>query len=114
MTQFSSDDFMSKTRATCVLPRPSRRDYKSLIHWFESKKPLLLAEMQWVQRKEDIVTLRTGREAAGFEEFIESTLHTIDRFLTKTCHWGIITVGFRVVRRMISEADSAADGVRNA
>ena len=51
-----------------------------------------MAEMRWIRRKEDIVTLRTGRVGAFFEELVERLLGVIDRFLTKWCRCRIITV----------------------
>lgn len=88
-----------------MLPRPSSRDYKSLIWWFESKKPLLLAEMRWIQRKEDIVTLRTGREAAGFEEPMERLLGVIDRFLTTKCRCHLVKVSLLESKSTAEDAD---------
>lgn len=86
------DAFMAKTREMSMLPRPSPRDYKSLIYWFESQKPLLMAEMLWIRRKEDIVTLRTGRVGAFFDELVERLLGVIDRFLTRWCGCTVINV----------------------
>ena len=58
------------------LERPSDRDYQSIINFMEGDDPpLQAADMAWVYEKEDIVTLRPGRENAWLDGFVERILH---------------------------------------
>lgn len=93
-----------------MFPPPASRDYKSLIWWFEAKKPVLLAEMRWIQRKEDIVTLRPGREAAGFEELVEGLVGVLDRFFTAKCGCNVIKVCWTTAEETLV-VDHPADAV---
>ncbi|KAI4943807.1 hypothetical protein J4E86_009772 [Alternaria arbusti] len=55
--------------------RPSNRDYRSFRTWFWNKKPLSYElEEQFIKRKEDLVSLRHGREWSGFDGLIESCI----------------------------------------
>lgn len=65
------------------LQRPSERDYRSVLNWFADKKPLVDRERQFIRRKEDIITLRTGRECAAFDSFVERSLSRVDDALMR-------------------------------
>ena len=79
------DEILLKTKEMSTLQRPSKRDYRSVINWFDSQKPLVTGEAAYILRREDIVTLRSGREGAGFDGLIERCLSGVDNFLTKRC-----------------------------
>ena len=69
------------------LQRPAERDYRSFFYWFESNKPLVQEEYQYIYRKEDLVTLRAGRESGKFEILCEDALSFLDVCLRKVnCH----------------------------
>lgn len=72
------DEILVKARELNAFQKPSNRDYKSVRTWFYNEKPLVEAEQEFIQRKEDIVTLRLGREWAGFDGLIESMLRKLD------------------------------------
>jgi hypothetical protein len=82
-----SDEMLLKTKEMNSLQRPSKRDYRSVVNWFDSHKPLVTGEAAYIQRKEDIVTLRSGREGTGFDGLIERGLSGLDNFFTKRCKW---------------------------
>ena len=63
------------------LQQPSKRDYESVRTWFRDNTPIVTREARFIRRKEDIVTLRTGRECAGFDSYVERCLFNIDKFL---------------------------------
>lgn len=88
----SADEVLLKTKEMAALQRPSSRDYNSVRDWFYDFKPLVENEQSFIRRKEDIVTLRKGRECAGFDSFIERVLSRTDRFLVNRCRCRIIQV----------------------
>ncbi|EON62312.1 hypothetical protein W97_01533 [Coniosporium apollinis CBS 100218] len=72
------DDMLIRARDLGAFQRPSKRDYHSLRSWYYSNAPLLDSEADCIKHKEDIVTLRQGREWAGFDGLIETSLRKID------------------------------------
>lgn len=82
-----------KTKEVHALQRPSGQDYRSVRNWFAAVKPLEPEEAQFIQRKEDIVALRTGREAAGFDSFVECCLSGTDNLLHKWFNARAVQVG---------------------
>ena len=63
--------------------RPADRDYRSVRTWLSNTKPIVDEEEAFIRCKEDIVTLRHGRECAGFDGLVESMLHRMNCRLTK-------------------------------
>lgn len=86
------DDFLLKTRDVSVLQRPSNRDYDSLLNFFDRIKPIIATEAQWIHCREDIVTLRQGRESTSFDEFIETSIKRVDHLLTQWLRCKILKV----------------------
>jgi len=74
------DELLLKTRDTFALQQPSSRDYRSVRTWFCNKTPLDGSEAAFIEKKEDIVTLRSGREWSAFDGFIENSLRKLDIF----------------------------------
>ena len=68
------DEILLKARDMNGFQRPSNRDYRSLRRWFHFKGPLVESEQEYIKRREDLVTLRQGREWAGFDGWIESSI----------------------------------------
>ena len=95
-----TDDFALKTRDMNALQKPSKRDYESVRTWFEYEEPIVRREAQFIRGKEDMVTLRVGRECAGFDGFIERLLGSSDRFLQKWFYITAIRVGMIVLLRV--------------
>ncbi|MCJ1475224.1 hypothetical protein MMC13_003885 [Lambiella insularis] len=60
------------------LNRPADRDHQSVINFLENDFPLFEKETSFVYEKEDLVTLRPGRETAFLDAFVERML--------KVCH----------------------------
>lgn len=87
LTWFLIDEALLKTREVSSLQRPSRKDYKSVKSWFMNHEPVVQGEWKHLLRKEDVITLRTGRECAGFDGFVEYVLQYLDACLTRyRCH----------------------------
>lgn len=55
------------------LSKPAARDYKSVRNYFEEKSPVSERE-QYIYCKEDIITLKPGRENAWLDAVIEKGL----------------------------------------
>lgn len=76
------DEILVKARDLNAFQRPSHRDYGSFRTWFWNKKPISYeSEEEYIKRKEDLVTLRHGREWAGFDGVIENCIRKLD------CKW---------------------------
>jgi hypothetical protein len=63
-----------------ALNRPSDADYKSVWTHMDNRKPVARPESTWVNKKEDLITLRAGREHAWLDSVIEKCLQCL-RFL---------------------------------
>jgi len=77
------DELVLKTREITLLQRPSTKDYRSVRSWFANHAPLVHGEVQYLKHREDIITLRPGRECAGFDGFVERMLHVLDAGLCR-------------------------------
>ncbi|KAH0537576.1 hypothetical protein FGG08_005642 [Glutinoglossum americanum] len=73
-----TDDFLLKAKTLVSLQKPSSRDYKSVRTWFLNEEPLVRREQKYIECKEDLVTLRNGRECAGFDGFVEGVVRRLD------------------------------------
>ena len=73
----SYDELLVKARELNTFQRPSDRDYGSVRNWYARKNPLVAAEGAFLQQREDLITLRQGREWAGFDGLIESSINRL-------------------------------------
>ncbi|ORY09511.1 hypothetical protein BCR34DRAFT_589249 [Clohesyomyces aquaticus] len=72
------DEILVKARELNAFQRPSNRDYRSFRTWFWNEKPIgYELEEQFIKRKEDLVTLRCGREWGGFDGLIEELVRKL-------------------------------------
>ena len=58
--------------------KPAPGDWKSVETYINNKKPLDEAEGSYIYRKEDMVTLRAGREHAWLDTWVERLLRAIN------------------------------------
>lgn len=65
-----------KAQHMVSLNRPAERDYRSVEAQFHSKKLLVDEEWQFIYQKEDLITLRDGREMAALDSLTERLLQT--------------------------------------
>ncbi|KAI6798788.1 hypothetical protein KC332_g7252 [Hortaea werneckii] len=86
------DELVQKTREITLLQRPSTKDYRSVRSWFANHAPLVHGEVQYLKHREDIITLRPGRECAGFDGFVERMLHVLDA--------GLCRLGCPIIRKL--------------
>lgn len=65
--------------------RPSESEYRSVRNYLETYKPLHRTEMDYIEHKQDLITLRPGRDHAWLDRSIDHLLHILDKpfpFLT--------------------------------
>ncbi|ORX96603.1 hypothetical protein BCR34DRAFT_628796 [Clohesyomyces aquaticus] len=72
------DELLIKSRELVSFQRPTKRDYQSVRYWFHNVAPLVDEEQEYITWKEDIITLRHGREWAGFDGLVEECLHKVN------------------------------------
>lgn len=73
------DDILMKSRELVTFQKPTDRDYRSVRTWFYNTHPLVEEEEEYIEHHEDVITLRGGREWAGFDGLVESFLHRLRR-----------------------------------
>ncbi|KAJ4356504.1 uncharacterized protein N0V89_004538 [Didymosphaeria variabile] len=72
------DEILAKARDLNTFQRPSNRDYRSFRIWFQNKKPLNYErEEQFIKRREDLISLRQGREWSGFDGLVETCIRKL-------------------------------------
>jgi hypothetical protein len=64
--------------------KPAELDYRSVLNYMKNRAPLREDEATWIKHKDDMVTLRPGREHAWLDDIIEGLL--------KLCHCSLIEV----------------------
>ncbi|KAL8792870.1 MAG: hypothetical protein Q9195_004512 [Heterodermia aff. obscurata] len=70
-------ELLLKNRGLKNLEKPSAKDYRSVLHFMENDGGQLYEEESgWIYNKEDLVTLRPGRDYAWLDGFLESILRT--------------------------------------
>ncbi|KAI9705701.1 MAG: hypothetical protein M1820_005111 [Bogoriella megaspora] len=77
------DEVLIKSREMMAFQRPADRDYRSVRTWFHNTQPIVDEEQAFIRCKEDIITLRHGRECAGFDGLVESILKHMNCQLTR-------------------------------
>jgi hypothetical protein len=82
----TTDEVLIKARKLNTFQRPSNHDYRGFRTWFWNTKPLSFElEEQFIKRKEDLISLRQGREWSGFDGFIETCIRKFHGPLTQVC-----------------------------
>jgi hypothetical protein len=65
---------MAAAQQMLALSKPSDSEYESVGRYMHNRKPLDAKEATWIRHKEDIVTLRAGREHAWLDDVVEGGL----------------------------------------
>ena len=69
-----------------AMNKPSNRDHRSVLQYIEDTGPLFDGEDDFIDRKEDLVTLRPGRECAWLDAFVERVLKFVRCGPVIVCH----------------------------
>ncbi|KAL9120681.1 MAG: hypothetical protein Q9187_002766 [Circinaria calcarea] len=59
-----------------AMNKPPNRDYNSVCNFMTAKRPLLAKDAAFIKEKEDLITLRPGRETSFVDAFVERMLQT--------------------------------------
>jgi hypothetical protein len=76
--------FLLQAQSLAALNKPSAMDYKSVEGYIFTKKSLMDEESAFIYRKEDLITLRDGREMAVLDNIFEKML--------RICHCAFLQV----------------------
>jgi uncharacterized protein YqgQ len=68
------DELLLKAQQLAAANRPPQRDYNSVASFITHKKPLLEGDDDFIYNKEDLITLRPGRESAWLDAAVEKIL----------------------------------------
>ena len=69
-----SATLLGAARNMTSMNRPTTSEYRSVNNWMLNEKPVEVAERKFTQWKEDLVTLRPGREHAWLDVSVEHLL----------------------------------------
>ncbi|KAF4308475.1 hypothetical protein GTA08_BOTSDO04345 [Botryosphaeria dothidea] len=73
------DELLIKAKQLAAFQRPNNRDYCSVRAYFWNFRPLAKKEEKYIKCREDLVSLRNGREWAGFDQWVETSLLKLSR-----------------------------------
>jgi hypothetical protein len=66
-----------------ALNKPTSRDHRSVENFMNNAQPIVPSEASFIYHKEDLITLRPGREQAWLETSIEMLLGKLDCAVTR-------------------------------
>jgi hypothetical protein len=79
-----SDELLLKNHSMNALQTPSDRDYGSVRKWFVNERPLASEkEEMYIKQRDDIITLRQGRQWTHFHAFVERVISCLDSTITR-------------------------------
>ncbi|TVY75979.1 hypothetical protein LSUE1_G005072, partial [Lachnellula suecica] len=70
-TLLTYDELLLKAQQLTAANRPPQRDYNSVANFIRHKKPLLEGDDDFIYHKEDLITLRPGRESAWLDAAVQ-------------------------------------------
>jgi hypothetical protein len=79
----SYDRLLLKAQKLVASNRPPERDFNSVANFVHHKKPLIQGDDAFIFCKEDLITLRPGRESAWLDAIVERILKLFPRSLIK-------------------------------
>jgi hypothetical protein len=77
------DELLLNAQQLAAANKPPERDYNSVANFMHYKKPLLQGDDNFIYNKEDLVTLRPGRESAWLDATVEKILKLFPRTTVK-------------------------------
>jgi hypothetical protein len=67
-----------------MINKPPKRDYLSVKRYFERAPPVCHDE-SYIFCKEDIITLKPGRESTSLDHFVEKMVQKLPRNIIRVC-----------------------------
>ncbi|KAN0110989.1 hypothetical protein V8E51_007376 [Hyaloscypha variabilis] len=77
------DELLLNAQHLAAANRPPERDYNSVANFIRHKKPLMQGDDDFIYNKEDLITLRPGRESAWLDSTVERLLKLFPRSAVK-------------------------------
>ena len=77
------DELLLNAQQLAAANRPPERDYNSVADFIRQKKPLMQGDDDFILNKEDLITLRPGRESAWLDATVERLLKLFPRSAVK-------------------------------
>jgi hypothetical protein len=77
------DALLLNAQQLAAANRPPERDYNSVANFVRHKKPLMQGDDDFIYNKEDLITLRPGRESAWLDATVEKILKLFPRTAVK-------------------------------
>lgn len=78
-TLLKYDALLLNAQQLAAANRPPQRDYNSVANFVRYKKPLMQGDDDFIYNKEDLITLRPGRESAWLDATVEKILKLFPR-----------------------------------
>ena len=76
-------ELLTIAQTMAAMNKPAKRDYTSVKNYFLDETPLNAEDEYYIYRKEDIITLKPGREDAWLDGIIERILQKLSCPLIK-------------------------------
>lgn len=67
---------LEQAQKLVAMNKPPNRDFESVRNFIEDKRPLLEEDAAFISEREDLITLRPGRETSFVDAFVERILQT--------------------------------------
>jgi hypothetical protein len=96
------DELLLNAQQLAAANRPPERDYNSVANFVHHKKPLLQGDDDFIYNKEDLITLRPGRESAWLDATIEKILKLFPRTAVKYVFCSKVKLSFNIRRRRLT------------
>jgi hypothetical protein len=77
-SNFVVADFLQKAQAMVAMNRPSSSEYDSVENFIANQRPLVDSQASSYYHREDLISLRPGREHAWLDATIETTLRKLN------------------------------------
>jgi hypothetical protein len=68
------DQILLHSQQLAMINKPTERDYTSVANFLHYRTPLVDVDAEFIYKKEDLITLRPGRESAWLDAFVERVL----------------------------------------
>lgn len=72
---------LSSSQQLGALNRPTASEYRSVCRYIDQTKPLIDEELEYIQHRDDLVTLRSGSDSAWLDRSAEHVLRWLPFFL---------------------------------
>jgi hypothetical protein len=96
------DQLLLNAQQLAAANRPPERDYNSVANFVDHKKPLCRGDDDFIYNKEDLITLRPGRESAWLDATVERILKLFPRTAVKYVFCSKVKLIFNIRRHRLT------------